>query len=285
MKLLINNILEKTSVFFSAKNICGKNIAFAAIFAAVLFTSTLPLAAQTNSAKAVPSAKSGGTQEQAAQAENADRPATDTQAASAGKSSKSYSFFVTAGPMLMVNTSSSTDSAPSPVMFSCGFGATLFQDRMFQFQPRLSFFTNYYLWNNDMALPAEVENRTATALSFMFDLPATYTWQNGKNEFQAGAGLGFLARIGILSNGVSGSDENRDDSTRDATQDVKDINSWFWSDMRFLYPELCGSWTYTTPSGWKVGAEARLYLPLGSLITGRGLDATIISLAAKINTK
>lgn len=232
-----------------------------AVTAALLCLTALPAAAQKNTTHAATS---------------------DTSPSSSGTQVRPFSFFITAGPMLLVNTASSTTSAPSPIMFSCGFGATLFEDKPVQFEPRLSFYTNYYLWSDDRALPAEVENRTATVLSFMFDLPAVYTWKFGTQTVKAGAGLGFLARIGILSNGVSGSDENRDDSSRTASEDVDDINSYLWSNGRFLYPELCGSWTYTTSGGWKAGFEGRLYIPLGSIASGYGLDATILSTSVRL---
>jgi hypothetical protein len=209
-------------------------------------------------------------------------PAASDSAAEKTASVHTYSLFLTAGPNVLVNTASSTSSAPSPIMFSCGFGATLFTNKPVQFEPRLSFFTNYYLWNNARALPAEVENRTATVLSFMFDLPAAYTWKYNAHSFEAGAGLGFLARVGILSNGVSGSDKNRDDSSRTASEDVSDINSYFWSGARFLYPEIFGVWTYDIRSGWKAGLETRLYFPLGSFIAGSGMDAAIISASARL---
>ena len=192
------------------------------------------------------------------------------------------SFFFTMGPLAIINTESSTKSAPTPIVFSTGFGMKFLEDKMVAFEPRVSFFTNYYLWDGDNALPAEVENRTAIALSLLFDLPAVVTFHHGENTFEAGSGLGFLARYGILANGVSSSDTGASGS---ASGDVDKINDWFWSGARYVFPELLGSWTYAVSSRLQAGFEGRVYFPLGSLMNGRGFDAMMFSLAARIQFK
>jgi hypothetical protein len=178
------------------------------------------------------------------------------------------SFFFTAGPQLMVNTEPATKSAPSPVQFSGGIGAIFFQDTRIQLLPQLSFFTGYYLWDGTNALPAEVENRTALALSFLIDVPVMYTWKKNSWTLRAGGGISILPRIGIRAPGVS---------STEAGDDISSINSWFWSGARFLYPELTASAVYKTSGGWHTGIQQKFYIPAGSLIAGRGLDAAIIS--------
>lgn len=194
---------------------------------------------------------------------------------------KNHSLFIGAGPMLMVSTNSTKKSAPSPVMFGGGLGATLFQKMPISAQPRLTFFTNYYLWDGNSAHPAEVENRTALAFSFLLDLNAVKIIRLKKHTLQAGAGISILIRAGVLANGVSSTDSG---GTADSTagDDVSSINNWFWSDAHFLYPNLTFCWLYELPIGWRAGVSANLYIPVGSLLSGNGMDGTIISIAARL---
>ena len=195
----------------------------------------------------------------------------------------SRSFFITAGPLLLLNTDKSTSSAPSPVSYSLGFGADFRQDKKLNVGVRASFFTGYWLFDGNDARPAEIENRTATALCFLFDGAAgrTFLFSHGKNALTLSGGLGFLARIGILSNDVGGSESGASGS---ASSDVSEINSWFWSSARFLYPEFCVSFLHAVPEllgTFRFGADFRIYAPFGSLISGNGVDGMIFSLALK----
>ena len=197
------------------------------------------------------------------------------------------SLFFTLGPKLMVNTDDHTKSAPSPIMYSLGVGGdfTLVNDILIQ--AHASFFTNYYLWDGEKAQPAEVENRTATALSAMIDLCSGYTFRLGQDKnhlLSFAAGAGFLLRHAILSNGVNSDDPNRDTSTT-AGDDVSSINGTFFSDLNFLYPETAISYSFLLSEDWKIGGEFRMYFPLGSMKNGDGADGMIFSLAAKLSYK
>lgn len=194
-------------------------------------------------------------------------------------SHKKISLLFTMGPLGILNTESTTKSAPSPIVFTVGAGISVPLGARTTFEPRLAFFSNYYLWDGSNALPAEVENRTALALSMLIDLPAVYTFYRENSMFQAGGGLALLARYGILAGGVSSSDSGASGS---AGGDVDKINAWFWSGCRFLYPELLGSWMFTLNRRLKAGAEQRIYVPLGSLINGRGLDGIMAGLNLRI---
>ena len=217
-----------------------------------------------------------------------DENSSDFISTSEDNSSKvAKSLFFTLGPKLMLNIDDSTKSAPSPVMYSLGIGGDFLFKNGISLQTHGSFFTNYYLWDGENARPAEVENRTATALSFMADFSCGYTWRLGgekKHFLSLLGGIGFLARYAILSNGVNSDAPNRDIGTT-ASDDVSDINSTFFSDLNFLYPEIALSYSYLLSENWKVGGEFRAYAPIGSLKQGNGLDGMIFSLAAKISYK
>ena len=196
----------------------------------------------------------------------------------------SPSLFFTLGPKLMLNTDKSTESAPSPVMYSLGLGGDFVFSNGILLQAHASFFTNYYLWDGKDAQPAEVENRTGTALSLMLDLCGGYTFSLGEHQnhlLSLSGGAGFLLRYAFLSNGVDSSEKNRDtDST--AGDDVSSINDSFFKDLNFLYPEFALSYSYILSSKWKIGGETRIYLPIGSLVNGNGADGMLFSLSAKL---
>lgn len=195
------------------------------------------------------------------------------------------SLFFTLGPKLMLNTDSSKKSAPSPIMYSLGVGGDFSFAKGLLLQAHASFFTNYYLWDGENARPAEVENRTATALSLMLDLTGGYTFaldEGKKHLLSLSGGLGFFIRHALLSNGVDADDLNRETGSS-AGDDVSEINGTFFSGLNFLYPEFALSYSYILSENWKAGAEFRTYLPIGSLADGRGIDGMIFSLAAKLN--
>lgn len=189
------------------------------------------------------------------------------------------STFITLGGIFTLNNEGGTKSAVSPITFSTAIGAVWPNNSLLSFQPRLSFFTMYYIWNGKEALPSEVENRTALSLSFLLDIPAVFSFRVNKNTFETGLGLALLARIGILAPGVKGSETGASGS---ASSDVEKINEWFWSAGRFLYPELIFSWDYKISERLRAGLDLRWYIPLGALCTGHGLDTTMFALATKL---
>lgn len=191
----------------------------------------------------------------------------------------SWDFFFTLGPVLYVNTDSK--SAPSPIKYSMGAGFDLLNNHFLTIQPKLSFFTDYYMWDGEYARPVEIENRTALVLSFLLDLQATHIWTIHKNAIQAGAGVSFLLRTGFLAGGVDSQDTGGTPETT-AGDDVKKINSYFMSGTNFFYPSISLSWLRQLESGRHAGVEARFYIPLGALSDGRGLDSAMASLAFRI---
>ena len=197
---------------------------------------------------------------------------------------KKLRIFFTAGLLGILNTHSGTESATSPILFMPGFGINYNLFNNISLQPRLNFFYNYYLWNKDMALPAEVENRTATVFSALLDIPVLLriSTRHEKFSLQAGGGIAILARYGILSSGVKEDDPNRDYPNRSASDDVEDINSYMWENMRWIYPELSANIMFGLNNGWLLGASGTLYLPLGSTLSGEILNETMLNICVKL---
>lgn len=182
------------------------------------------------------------------------------------------------GTQITLNLASKQTSAPSPVNFYIGGGAIIPLTEMITLEPHLDFWMMYYLFDGKDALPAEVEHRTATALCFMLDVPVGFNFKSGNHTFTPGAGLGLFMRFAILSNGVKPDDYG---ITGTAKSDNEKIGEWFWSNMRFLYPEIFFSWDYKVSDFMRAGLTAKVYFPIGQLFSGNGMDGMIFNLTSR----
>ena len=193
---------------------------------------------------------------------------------------KQIDFTLSFTPTLIVNTDKPQNSAPSPVVYPISLGLVFPDNNFISFQPRLSFFTNYYLWNKKGAYPAEIENRTATAFSFLLDLPAAFTFKpKEKHMFNLTAGPSLLIRFATLSNGVNEDDPGYNGNT--ASEDLSKINDYFWKDANFLYLETSFDYLYKITEKISFGPEVRFYMPLGQIFSGNGLNASMLSWGIK----
>ena len=184
-------------------------------------------------------------------------------------------------PAVYINTESTLVSAPSPVIYPVSIGFLWPNYTKIAIQPTLSFFTMYHLWYDGQALPAEIENRTSQTISLLLDLPAVFSiYPNEKSRFQFSTGLAFLMRFGILAGGVKETDSGY---TGSAGSDMDQINSYFWSNARFLYLSLGASWLYDLVPHLRLGPVFHTYLPLGSLFSGESVQGMIISLGLKLS--
>lgn len=187
--------------------------------------------------------------------------------------------YLSLGSSITLNTASQKESAPTPVQFTGGGGAVINFSSLISLEPRLDFWAMYYLYDGKNALPAEMEQRTATVLCFMLDVPVGFNFHVKDNTFTIGAGLGFLMRFAFLSSGIKGSEPG---ATGSASSDASHIMSWCWSNARFLYPEIFLSWDYKIFETMRVGICTRFYFPIGSVISGRALDGMLFNVAARI---
>ncbi len=183
-------------------------------------------------------------------------------------------------PAVIFNIDDSNKSAPSPIVYPFGFGISVYADKFISFQPRLSFFTNYYLYNDGTAKPAEIENRTATTFSFLIELPAVFTFDLKHTHFlELGSGAGILARFAILSSGVDDSEEGESGTVSD---DLLVINKSFWENANFLYIENSFAYLFRLNEKIKIGPEIRLYIPCGSLFTKGSMNGGMFSAGIKV---
>ena len=189
-------------------------------------------------------------------------------------------FEIEAGPGMYINTESKTVSAPSPIIYPVTMGFLWPNNTFLAVQPSMSFFMMNHLWYNNKALPAEIENRTSTTLSFMFTIPAVISIYMGKTRLQLMPGISILTRFAFLANNINADDSGFSGS---AASDIANINGWFWNNARFFYLSSGVSFLYNIYNDIKIGPVINLHIPLVPLVTGEGLQGTIISIGMKIS--
>ena len=182
-------------------------------------------------------------------------------------------------PGLYINTESTLVSAPSPIIYPISIGFLWPNHAKFAIQPVISFFMINHLYYENKALPAEIENRTTTTLSFMLTIPVVFSIYLQKSCFQFTGGPGIFMRFGILSPGVS---ENASGWTGSAGSDAAAINKWFWSNMRWLYINIGTSWLYTLTPKLRAGPVINFSIPVGGLISDHTAQGMLISAGIKI---
>lgn len=209
------------------------------------------------------------------------------QAESFGEFIHSLDFCFDIGPAMYINAKSKLlnpdgyrVSGPSPVFDPVTIGVLWPNYTFISMEPSVSYFSMYYLWYDGMALPAEIENRTASTLSFMFNIPAVFQLYLSKVRFQIYAGLGVLARFGILAGGVKESDYGY---TGSAGGDLKEINNWFWKNGRFLYISTGFSCLFNLYGNVKAGPVCKIYIPVSVFSKNDGFQGTIIDFGLKIS--
>ena len=131
-----------------------------------------------------------------------------------------------------------------------------------------------------MAVPAEIENRTATVLSLIVDLPLVVSVFFDSSKLQISTGPAALLRFPFLANGVSETDYGFSGT---AAGDVEQINSFFWENTRYLYISANISWMYSFHNNSKFGPYIAAYIPLGSLIASEGVNGMLASVGLKVN--
>lgn len=170
-------------------------------------------------------------------------------------------------------------SAPSPIVYPISIGILWPNYTFIAMQPTLSFFMMNHLWYDGMALPAEIENRTTTTLSFMLNIPVVFSLYLPNNRLQLGGGVGVFMRFGLRSPGVNDSDSGY---TGTAGGDVSEINAWFWNDLHWLYLTTSFSWLINANEKLKIGPTFNAYIPVGTIFKDKSTEGLLISVGFKI---
>ncbi|MCF0241552.1 MAG: hypothetical protein HUK25_02890 [Treponema sp.] len=180
---------------------------------------------------------------------------------------------------IFFNTEDSKHSAPPPLFVMPGISVLWPNYTFIATEPSLSFYQGYYLWYEGKALPAEIENRTTTAWTFLLDIPIVVTFFFQKYKFQLTGGVSALMRFGTLSTGVS-PEEPGFSGTAQSDNDL--INQYFWDNARFLFLSTSFSCMFSFYNHSKAGPYVAAYFPLMGTFAGDGLNGMIISAGIKV---
>ncbi len=190
------------------------------------------------------------------------------------------SFTLHFSPTFILNSDNPKNSESFPVAVPISFGIVIPNRSFVSFQPRLSFFSNYYFLTEKGAYPAENDSKTATAFSFLLDLPASLTFTaEEKHSFELSAGLSFLMRFATLSHGIKENDSGFNGIT--AKQELSEINKYFWKDAHFLYVSTGFSYLYSISKKISAGPEIQFYLPCGQIFSGNGMNEAMFTIGMK----
>ncbi len=190
-----------------------------------------------------------------------------------------FDFVLQFEPAIYINTESTLVSAPSPIVYPISFGIIWPNYSKIAVQPTLSFFMMNHLLYDGKAVPAEIENRTTTTLSFMLNIPVVFSFFLSNSRFQVWTGPAVLMRFGLLSPGVKETDSGW---LGTAGEDVSAINSWFWNGARWFYITAGGSWLYNLTLNLRAGPVMQISIPVGGLISDQNAQGMLISLGIKI---
>ena len=187
------------------------------------------------------------------------------------------------GPATYLNSLSSDTkkiSAPSPIFFTPALGVIWPNYTFIAAEPTLYFYLSYYQWINGMAVPAEIESRTATTLSFILDVPVVFSFFFEKSKIQATIGPAAIMRFSFISSGISGNEAGTSGTVAD---DVKLINAFFWDNFRFLYVSTSFSWMFDCLGNTKAGPYISAFFPIGSIISSEGINGMMLSIGLKVS--
>ena len=155
-------------------------------------------------------------------------------------------------------------SAPSPIAGFLGaeYRYPIMKDVLIA--PSISLYGLRYLWADDRALPAEIENRTAFVPTLLIDCPFLYRVEKGRMLYTFGGGPGFTLRWGFLESSV-GKNEKSYSEDMTAGDQVKEVNKYLWGSGRWFYPILSGTARYRLENGWGAGLNLRVGIPIFNL--------------------
>ncbi|MBQ9630468.1 MAG: hypothetical protein IJR49_02645 [Treponema sp.] len=191
-------------------------------------------------------------------------------------------FFLTISPGFIINTEKNPYGLRANVVVPISIGFTWPNYTLVSMQPRISFFWNYYAWNNDMnmAFPTQSEHRLATSLAFFLTIPASITFRpKAQHSLEMNLGLSVLIRIAFLAKNVSASDLAESGTAAD---DLKNIRKWQWGKVRCLYLSTGFLYLYKISERFQVGPELYLHIPFNAIFFKSERESFIISAGLKM---
>jgi hypothetical protein len=147
----------------------------------------------------------------------------------------------------------------SPLNFTAGFGAQLELAPLVKLAPTLLLYWQEYLETpSGKAVPTQIETGSAAgdlagSLALLLSVPYVYEWSlNETMAISAGASPSFVFRLPVRP--IEGSE-------------VGGLYGYFFSEARFIVPEILGSFLYRINETVRFGINLRIFLPVHNLWT------------------
>lgn len=190
-----------------------------------------------------------------------------------------FSLYMT--PSLYAHIQENPADTPSTVFFPFAIALQWPNTSFISFQPSLSVYTMYYGWSEKGVVPIEMENRTASSVNVMINVPVVITlFFPRKSKLQMSIGPGFLMRFAFLASGVHDSDSG---FSGNAGDDVSAINSWFWEKGRFLNLNTEVAFMIQITEKIKTGPVFSANIPILAFIADHSADGMIFSAGIKFS--
>ncbi len=152
----------------------------------------------------------------------------------------------------------------SPLNFTGGFGVDLEFAPRVRFAPSLFLYWQEYLETpSGKAVPTQIETGTAAgniagSLGIVLSMPYIYEWSLSE-EFAILAGASPSVVLRLPAQPIEGSD-------------VDGLYEYFFSEARFLQPEVMGSFLYRLNETVRFGLNLRVFFPVHNLWTQYEVD-------------
>jgi hypothetical protein len=147
----------------------------------------------------------------------------------------------------------------SPLNFTAGFGAQLELAPFVKLAPTLLLYWQEYLETpSGKAVPTQIETGSAAgdlagSLALLLSVPYVYEWSLNENmAISAGVSPSFVFRLPVRP--IEGSE-------------VGGLYGYFFSEARFIVPEILGSFLYRINDTVRFGINLRIFLPVHNLWT------------------
>ena len=174
------------------------------------------------------------------------------------------------GSILFFPEDNGPHSAPMPVLPSPGAGASFRANDIFRAEFTLDLYTTHYGYPAALnrPVPVEIEHRTARVIGCILGFQlAGYFDVTPNVTVRAYGGPAADLRMILVASGLTAGLDDMDEVRRE----VDLVRNYFWSKGRWFLPFIGVGADYTLNSGFKVGLDFRVWVPVYRLWTGENL--------------
>jgi len=174
------------------------------------------------------------------------------------------------GSLLFFPEDNGMESDPMPILPALGAGVSYPLGRRLALELTLDFYTTHYGYSHTLnrPVPLAIENRTARVMGFLLGLQLAGHFElTPRLRIRAYGGPAADLRIALIASGLNEGLDDMDEIRRDTNL----VRSYFWSRGRWFKPLVGVGADYTLNSGFRLGVDFRVWMPVYRLWTGENL--------------